>query len=70
MNMAIATTKGEENMSYETKVILTLLAQQVGQAKSLKEAYTFIVTAANVEGFELPTYEEFQKKVKELEEDE
>ena len=56
-------------MSYETKVILTLLAQQVGKAKNLKEAYTFIVTAANVEGFELPSYEDFQKKVRELEED-
>ena len=62
-----STVKGDIDMSYETKVILTLLAQQVGKAKSLKEAYTFIINAANVEGFELPDYEEFQKKVKELE---
>ena len=61
-------TKGELDVSYETKVILTLLAQQVGKAKSLKEAYTFIINAASVEGLELPSYEEFQKKVKELEE--
>lgn len=55
------------NMAYETKVILTLLAQQVGKAKTLKEAYTFIVSAASVEGLELPNYEDFQEKVKELE---
>ena len=53
-------------MDYETKVILSLLAQQVGKSKSIKEAYTAIVRAANVEGLELPSYEDF---VKELEEE-
>ena len=56
-------------MAYETKVILTLLAQQVGRAKSIKEAYTLIVKAASVEGMDLPSYEQFQKEVKELEEE-
>ena len=64
-----STMKGEVDVSYETKVILTLIAQQVGKAKSLKEAYTAVVTAASVEGLELPSYEEFRKKAKELEED-
>ena len=65
----ITAAKGEVDVSYETKVILTLLSQQIGTAKSLKEAYSFVVTAANVEGLELPTYDDFQKRVKELEED-
>jgi len=49
-------------MSYETKVILSLLAQQVGKSKSIKEAYTAIVKAANVEGVELPSFDDFQKE--------
>ena len=54
-------------MAYETKVILTLLAQHIGRAKTIKEAYTLIVKAANVEGVKLPSYEEFQKELEELE---
>ena len=54
-------------MAYETKVILTLLAQQVGKAKSLREAYTSIVEAASVEGLQLPSYDEYREKLKELE---
>ena len=50
-------------MAYETKVILTLLARQVGMAKTVKEAYTAIAKAANVEGVTLPTYEEFVKEL-------
>jgi len=50
-------------MAYETKVILTLLAQQVGKAKSIKEAYNAIVRAANVEGMQLPSYEDFLKEM-------
>ena len=52
-------------MAYETKVILALLAQQVGKAKSVKEAYTAIVKAANVEGMQLVSYEEFLKELEE-----
>ena len=58
--------KEEISMAYETKVILLLLSQQVGKAKTLREAYTAIVDAASVEGLQLPSYEEFQEKVKEL----
>jgi Tfp pilus assembly protein PilF len=55
-------------MAYETKVILTLLAQQVGRAKSLKEAYMIIVKAANVEGVILPNYEQFLQEIDEMQE--
>lgn len=54
-------------MAYETKVILALLAQQIGKSKTIKEAYTAVVRAANVEGLDLPTYEEFQKELEEFE---
>ena len=50
-------------MAYETKVILTLLAEYVGRAKTVKEAYDVIVRAANVEGVELPNYEEFLRQL-------
>jgi len=53
-------------MAYETKVILALLAQQIGRAKTIKEAYTLVVQAASVEGFILPSYEEFQKDLEKL----
>ena len=62
----IGKKKGDSIMAYETKVILMLLAQQVGRAKTIKEAYTIIAAAANVEGVKLPTFEEFQKELEEL----
>ena len=52
--------------AYETKVILALLAQQIGRAKTIKEAYTLVVQAANVEGFQLPPYEEFLEELEKL----
>ena len=53
-------------MAYETKVILALIAQQIGRAKTIKEAYTLVVQAANIEGFQLPSYEEFSRELEEL----
>ena len=50
-------------MAYETKVILALLAQQIGKSKTVKEAYTAVIKAANVEGMQLPTYEEFMMEL-------
>jgi len=47
-------------MAYETKVILALLAQYIGRAETVEEAYECVVKAANVEGLELPSYEEFR----------
>ena len=50
-------------MAYETKVLLTMMAEYIGRAKTIKEAYNFVVRAANVEGIVLPSYEEFQKQL-------
>ena len=50
-------------MAYETKVILTLLAQQVAQAQSVREAYALIARAANVEGVQLPGYDDLKKEI-------
>ncbi|MCL2575908.1 MAG: hypothetical protein FWE33_05690 [Defluviitaleaceae bacterium] len=51
-------------MAYETKVILTLLAEYIGRAATVEEAYECVVKAANVEGLKLPSYAEFQKQIK------
>jgi len=53
-------------MAFETKVIIKLLAQQVGNSKTIREAYGYITKAAEVEGMTLPSYEEWQKEVEEL----
>ncbi|MCL1924419.1 MAG: hypothetical protein FWF50_02420 [Defluviitaleaceae bacterium] len=49
-------------MAYETKVILALVANQVGKSKTIKEAYDVVVNAANIEGLKLPKYEDFLKE--------
>ena len=53
----------EEQVTCETKLILTLTSQQIGRCKTVKEAYTLVVHAANVEGLGLPSYEEFVKQI-------
>ena len=50
-------------MAYETKVILSLLAQYVSKAQTLEEAYDAIVKAASVEGLKLPSYTEARQEV-------
>ena len=63
--------KGVALMAYETKVILSLLSESIGRAKTVKEAYNYVVKAANVEGLKLPDYVEFKKQLeKEEQEDE
>ena len=52
-------------MAYETKVILTLLAQQISKCSSVNEAYNAVKIAANVEGLEIPPLETMQKKLAE-----
>jgi len=50
--------------SYETKVILTMIANQVALAKSTKQAFEFVRTMANVEDDMLiSTYEETRAKL-------
>ena len=58
-----ANVKGEDTMAYETKVILTLLAQKIAQVQSAREAYSLIARAANVEGLKLPSYDELRKEM-------
>ena len=50
-------------MAYDTKVILTMMAQAIAQSKNLEEAYMFIARAANVEGVQLPTYYDMLKEI-------
>jgi len=50
-------------MAYETKVILTLLAQNIAKAKSVKEAYSIVTRAANVEGRILPDYDQMVQEI-------
>jgi len=53
----------EGTMAYETKVILTMIAEAIARAKTMKEAYGFVVRAASVEGITLPPYEEFKSQL-------
>jgi len=48
-------------MAYETKVILTLLAENIAKAETVKEAYGAVRRAASVEGVQLPPYDEFKQ---------
>jgi len=50
-------------MALETKVIIKLLAEAIGRAKSVKEAYTILAKTADVEGITLPSYEEFLAEI-------
>ena len=54
-------------MAYETKVILTLLAQQIAKSKSVEDAYAAVRMAANVEGLQLPVLDEMLKELGEEE---
>jgi len=47
---------------YETKVILAMMAEKAADAKNTKEIYNFVRNAANVEGMDLPSFEEFKRK--------
>ena len=53
-------------MALETKVILKVLADSVLRSDSVKEAYSIIVGAANVEGLQLPPYEEAIQELEQL----
>jgi len=46
-------------MALETKVMLSLIADGIGKSKTLKEAYNVVERAANVEGVNLPSYDEY-----------
>jgi len=53
-------------MAYETKVILiilTMIADAIARADTTKEAYNFVVRAANAEGLKLPSFEEIKSEI-------
>jgi len=54
------------DMAYETKVILSALAERVSLAESVKEAYHVIARAASAEGLKLPTYEEMRTELEQI----
>jgi len=51
------------DMAYETKVILSLIAEGIAKAQTVKAAYQSVVRAANVEGVKLPSYEEMKAEL-------
>ena len=50
-------------MAYETKVILMSLANQVALAKTAKQAFEMIRSAAQVEGLVIPDFEEVRAAI-------
>ena len=48
-------------MAYETKVILRMLANQIALAKTTKQAFEMIRTAAQVEGLSIPDYDKVRE---------
>ena len=57
-------------MAYETKAIFSLLADSIGRAKTVKEAYNIVVKAANIEGVQIVSYDEFIEQLKEMQSEE
>lgn len=50
--------KGEENVAYETKVLLIALAKIVRKAENIEEIYEALAEMANAEGVILKPLEE------------
>ena len=53
-------------MAYDTKVILSSLAQNIAKSETVEEAYMAVIESANVEGVQIPSYEEAIKKISTL----
>jgi hypothetical protein len=51
-------------MAPETKMIVKLIAQQIARCQTVKEAYNAVRSAVNVEGIELPSYDEYKEEIK------
>ena len=52
-------------MAYETKVILTSLANHLAKCDTVEEVYKIVQDMANVEGVVLPSIEEKRKQLSE-----
>ena len=50
-------------MAYETQVIMKLLADSIGRAKTVREAYNIVARAASNEGVKVLDYDEFVKMI-------
>jgi hypothetical protein len=53
-------------MAYDTKVALAAAAQNIAKSKTLREAYFGVMQIANVEGMQLPSYEDALAQIEEL----
>jgi len=53
-------------VAFDTKALLSSIAQNVAKSKTLKEAYVSIMKTANVEGVCLPSYEEQLNEIEDL----
>ena len=62
--ITINTMRGEENVAYETKVILISLAE-IAVRTNAKEVYKAIAKMANAEGVILKSYEEAKAELEE-----
>ena len=50
-------------MTFETKVILESILTHIATAKNLEQAYAIIARMAKVEGMDVPSYAQIQKKL-------
>jgi len=53
-------------MAYDTKALLSSLAQNVAKSESVEEAYLAVMKTANVEGVQIPTYDEAMEELEGL----
>lgn len=51
---------------FDTKALISSLASSIARTKTVKEAYTVLMKAGNVEGINIPTYEEELAEIEEL----
>lgn len=52
-------------MAFETKALLSQIGQNIAKSQTLKEAYLSVQKTANVEGVNLPSYEEALEEIEE-----
>jgi len=50
-------------MAIETKMLMNALAEGIVRAESAKEAYSILMRTANIEGINLPNYDEFRQAI-------
>jgi hypothetical protein len=53
-------------MAFETKALLSTLADGIAKSATLKEAYMVVMKAANVEGVSIPSYEDALEEIEQV----